>query len=314
VPQARIAVGHGQMAEGQLEKVMTDFVDGRFDVLCATAIVESGLDIPRANTILIDRADTFGLAQLYQLRGRVGRSRERAYCYLIAPPPSTLTDEARARIEALERFTELGSGFHVASLDMELRGAGDVLGAEQSGSVAAVGFDMFVHLLEEAVAELRGEPVSHEVDTELTLDVEHFLPESYVEDVGLRLSLYKRLSGAADEQEVDEIAREMEDRFGPPPAPALALVRAMALRPPLRALSVLGCEATRDRVTLHLREDTVLDPAKVMQLVATRDSPWRLSPDMKLTRRFRETESGDAIDHVGEVLRVLGRCRKDEAA
>jgi transcription-repair coupling factor (superfamily II helicase) len=301
------------MPEGALEKVMTDFVEGRYDVLCATTIIESGLDIPRANTMIIDRADTFGLAQLYQLRGRVGRSRERAYCYLVSPPPSTMTDEARARIEALERFTELGSGFKVASLDMELRGAGDLLGAEQSGSVAAVGFDMFVHLLEEAVAELKGEPLVHEVDTELTLDVEQVLPADYVEDVGLRLSLYKRLSGAEDEGEVQELAQELEDRFGPPPPPAFALLRAMSLRPRLRAWKVLGCEANADRVTLHLRADTPLDPAKVMRLVTQPQSPWKLTPDMKLSRRFTAQESGDAIDHVGEVLRALSHALKDEA-
>jgi transcription-repair coupling factor (superfamily II helicase) len=313
VPSVRIAVGHGQMAEGALEKVMTDFVDGRFDVLCATAIIESGLDIPRANTMIIDRADIFGLAQLYQLRGRVGRSKERAYCYLVSPPPSTMTDEARARIEALQRFTELGSGFQVASLDMELRGAGDLLGAEQSGSVAAVGFDMFVHLLEDAVAELKGEPVVHEVDTELTLDVEQYLPDDYVDDVGLRLSLYKRLSGAEDEQDVQELAQELEDRFGPPPPPAMALVRAMSLRPRLRAYKVLGCEANAERVTLHLREDTPLDPAKVMRLVAQPQSPWKLTPDMKLTRRFSSQESGDAIEHASDVLRALASTLKDDA-
>jgi transcription-repair coupling factor (superfamily II helicase) len=313
VPSVRIAVGHGQMPEGALEKVMTDFVEGRYDVLCATTIIESGLDIPRANTMIIDRADTFGLAQLYQLRGRVGRSRERAYCYLVSPPPSTMTDEARARIEALERFTELGSGFKVASLDMELRGAGDLLGAEQSGSVAAVGFDMFVHLLEEAVAELKGEPIVHEVDTELTLDVEQVLPADFVEDVGLRLSLYKRLSSAEDEGEVQELAQEIEDRFGPPPPPARALFRVMSLRPRLRAWKVLGCEANAERVTLHLREDTPLDPAKVMRLVTQPQSPWKLTPDMKLSRRFTSQEPGDAIDHVGDVLRALGAALKDEA-
>src|SRR4029077_15990406 len=143
----RIGIAHGRLREATLEHVMTDFVAGKYDVLCCTAIVENGLDIPRANTIFVDRADTFGLSQLYQLRGRVGRSRERAYCYLIAPPESQLSDEARARIEALTRFSQLGSGFQVASLDMELRGAGDLLGAEQSGNMAAVGLELFVQML-----------------------------------------------------------------------------------------------------------------------------------------------------------------------
>ena len=243
VPSARIAVAHGQMGEAALEEAMLDFVDGRYDVLVSTAIIESGLDIPRANTMVIDRADLFGLAQLYQLRGRVGRSKERAYCYLVVPPANALTDEARSRIEALERHTELGSGFQIASLDLELRGAGDLLGAEQSGSVASVGFDMFCRMLDEAVHEMRGEEVVHDVDTELSFDVEALLPEDYVTDVGVRLSLYKRLASATDEGHVTEIAAEMEDRFGAPPEEARRLVKLMTLKTELRRLRALGCEA-----------------------------------------------------------------------
>jgi transcription-repair coupling factor (superfamily II helicase) len=310
VPDARFAVAHGQMSESALEQTMTEFVAGRWDVLCATAIIESGLDIPRANTILINRADTFGLAQLYQLRGRVGRSKERAYCYLITPPPSALTDEARARIEAIERFTELGAGFQVASLDMELRGAGDVLGVEQSGNVAAVGFDLFLRMLEEAVAELRGEPIVREVDTEISLEEPLYLPDDYISDVGLRLSFYKRFAGAESESEVGDLAAEMEDRFGPPPPAALTFVRAMSLRTALRALRVLGCEASRERVTLHLREDTPLDPAKVLAKVHQQRSLWKLSPDMKLTRRFPPEFAGDALDRVEAVLRELEALKK----
>ena len=304
VPEARIATAHGRLREGLLERVMTDFVAGRYDILCSTAIVENGLDISRANTILIDRADHFGLAQLYQLRGRVGRSRERAYCYLIAPPESQLSDEARSRIEALTRFSQLGSGFQVASLDMELRGAGDLLGAEQSGNMAAVGLDMFVQMLEEAVAEQRGETVVHEVDPELTLDIEHYLPDDYVADVGLRLSFYKRFASAEDEQTLADIASEMEDRFGPPPEPALAFVRAMGLKPPLRALKALGCEATASRVTLYLRDDCPLPAAGLAALVA-RDKAYQLTADMRLTRRFTPEEAGDAIESVRVVLGEL---------
>ncbi|MDQ3033904.1 MAG: transcription-repair coupling factor [Myxococcota bacterium] len=311
VPDARFAVAHGQMGEAALEQTMTEFVAGRYDVLCATAIIESGLDIPRANTIVIDRADTFGLAQLYQLRGRVGRSRERAYCYLVTPPMNAVTDEARARIEALERFSELGAGFQVASLDMELRGAGDVLGAEQSGNVASVGFDLFLHMLEDAVAQIRGEPIVHEVDTEITIDEPLYLPDDYVSDVGLRLSLYKRFASAESESEVSELAAEMEDRFGPPPPAALTYARAMGLRTVLRALRVVGCEANRERVTLHLREDTGLDPAKVMAKVGQPRSPWRLTPDMKLTKRIPPEVTGDARDRVEMVLRELEELKKE---
>lgn len=301
VPDARIGVVHGRLKEAALEQLMADFVDGRYDILCATAIVENGLDIPRANTILIDRADALGLAQLYQLRGRVGRSQQRAYCYLITKNPSEMSDEARTRIEALERHTQLGSGFQIASLDMEQRGAGDFLGAEQSGSVAAVGFDMFVHMLEEAVAELRGTPVQRGVDTELTLTVEHYLPEEYVADVGVRLSLYKRFASAESDEEIQDLAAEMEDRFGPPPAPAAAFIRAMALRPRLKNLKVLGCEASGSRVTLHLQQDCPIPPERLIAMV-NGGPQFALSPEMKLTRRFDAQDSGDAIDHVHTLL------------
>jgi len=311
VPEARFAVAHGQMGEAALEQTMTDFVGGKYDVLCATAIIESGLDIPRANTIMVDRADTFGLAQLYQLRGRVGRSKERAYAYLVVPPTAAMTDDARARIEALERFSELGAGFQVAALDMELRGAGDVLGTEQSGSLAAVGFELFLRMLEEAVAELRGEPVVNLVDTEINLDVPLYLPDDYVDDVGLRLSFYKRFASAESGEEVDELSSELEDRFGPPPAAALVYVRAMRARPELRSLNVLGCEANPERVTLHLREDTLLDPAKVMAKVAEKNSPYRLSPDMKLTRRFPKELPGEALDRLEAVLSELRTMKRD---
>jgi transcription-repair coupling factor (superfamily II helicase) len=314
MPKARIAVGHGQMAksgtngESALEKVMLDFVEGRYDVLVATTIVESGLDIPRANTILIDRADMYGLSQLYQLRGRVGRSKERAYCYLIVPPIDSLTDDARARIEALERHTELGSGFKIASLDLELRGAGDLLGGEQSGNVASVGFDLFCQMLSDAVSELRGEVVIHDVDPELSFDIEALLPEDYVADVGIRLSLYKRLASATDEAHVDEIGTELEDRFGPPPQSARNLLTLMGLKTELRRLHVLGCEATKTRVTLHLREDTPLDPKRVTDLVRAAKSPYKLSPDMRLTRRFDE---GSSLANVETTLSELSKCLKD---
>jgi transcription-repair coupling factor (superfamily II helicase) len=308
VPAARVAVAHGQMSETSLEETMLDFVEGRYDVLVSTAIIESGLDIPRANTMIIDRADLFGLAQLYQLRGRVGRSKERAYCYLVVPPPNAMTDESRSRIEALERHTELGSGFQVASLDLELRGAGDLLGGEQSGNVASVGFDMFCRMLDEAVHEMRGLEVEHEVDTDLTFDVEALLPEDYVTDVGVRLSLYKRLASAADEAHVGEIAAEMEDRFGPPPEEARRLVKLMALKTELRRLRALGCEANGRVVTLHLREDTPLDPAKIATLIRKTKGLWKLTPDMRLSRRF---DSGDGLTNAETTLAELTACARD---
>jgi transcription-repair coupling factor (superfamily II helicase) len=305
-PNARIAVAHGKLDEETLEKTMLDFVRGEYDVLVATAIIESGLDIPRANTIVIDRADMLGLAQLYQLRGRVGRSRERAYCYVIVPPPSELSDETRARIEALERFSELGSGFHVAALDMEQRGAGDLLGAEQSGFVAGVGFEMFCRMLEEATHELRGEPVVHEVEPELSFDVEALLPDDYVAEVGVRLSLYKRFASASSEDEVDDLGQETENRFGPPPLEAKRFVELMRMKVELRRLRVLGCEATAKSVSLLLRDDTPLDPAKIRELVGKKRSPYRLSPDGRLTRRLLDTEAAaDGLVLAAKMLEEL---------
>jgi transcription-repair coupling factor (superfamily II helicase) len=315
LPDARVIVGHGQLPESELERTMLDFIAGKYDVLVATAIIESGLDIPRANTMIIDRADLFGLAQLYQLRGRVGRASERAYCYLLVPPPSQLSEEARLRIEALERYTELGSGLHIATLDMELRGAGDLLGSEQSGFVASVGFDLFCQMLEEATHELRGEPVVHEVDPELNFDVEALLPEDYIPEVGVRLSFYKRLASAAGDGEVSELAAEMQDRFGNPPLEARRLIELMRLKTELRTLRVLGCEASAKSVSLHLREDTPLDAERIGQLVSRKNSAYRLSPGGRLTRRALEHEAfGDGLQLADRMLSELASAVKQSAS
>jgi transcription-repair coupling factor (superfamily II helicase) len=224
-----------------------------------------------------------------------------------------MSEESRIRLEALERFSGLGAGFRVATLDMELRGAGNLLGSEQSGNASLVGFDMFVQMLSEAVSELKGESVQPEVDPELSIELEHFLPEDYIDDIGLRLSLYRRFATAPDEAAIDDLAAEIEERFGPPPPPARSFVRVMSLKPALRELRALGCEADARRVTLHLREDTPLDPASVMPLVATPGAGWSLSPDMKLTRRFRDEATGDAVDRVRLLLAELDSMRAKDS-
>jgi transcription-repair coupling factor (superfamily II helicase) len=311
-PSATIAIAHGQMGEDQLERAMMRFVNGDAQILVSTAIIENGIDIPRANTLLVDRADLFGLSQLYQLRGRVGRSKERAYCYLLVPSLSELTGEARSRLEAIERFSELGSGLKVAALDLELRGAGDFLGAEQSGFVSSVGFELFCHLLRDAADEARGVPVRNDVEPELNFDIEALLPEDYVEDVGIRLSLYKRFSSASDTAEVDELAWSMEDRFGPAPTEARHLVQLMRHKTILRKLSVLSCEANAESVRLRLREDTPLDPARIGALVADASSGYRLFPDGSLLAKRRAGERLDSgLDLLGrvfdELLPLLGQ-------
>jgi len=291
----RIAVGHGQMPEGELEKVMVDFVDGRYDILVCTTIIESGLDIPRANTMIVHHADRFGLAQLYQLRGRIGRSRERAFCYLVVPEETRMTAEAKQRLAVLQRFTELGAGFQVATHDLEIRGAGELLGERQHGSVAAVGFDTYARILEEAVAELKGEPIKPEHDPEISVDVPAFLPDDYLPDTGQRLDFYRRLAQARDEDSVRATLAELEDRYGPLPEEALLLGEVMIDKTLVRALGALGYELAPARFVLALGTDTALDPAKVTKLVSGKASRFKLTPDMRLAYSFTEAEKGDRM-------------------
>jgi len=233
VPQVRVAVGHGQMAEHQLEQVMLDFTEGRIDVLVATMIIESGIDIPSVNTLIVDRADTLGLAQLYQLRGRVGRSSHRAYAYLMVPSRRVLTEDAEKRLRVIEEFDELGVGFKVALKDMEIRGAGNLLGPEQHGHIMGLGFDLYVKLLEEAVAALRGEVEALAPEPRLLTDWSAYLPDEYVPDEHEKLALYRRLAEAKAPEAIDDFTLELRDRFGALPAPAVSLVE-------LRRLRVLG--------------------------------------------------------------------------
>ena len=311
VPEAKVAVAHGQLNETTLEKTMIEFVNGYYDILCSTTIIESGLDIPRANTIIIDSADHFGLTQLYQLRGRIGRSEKRGYCYLLIPVPSAMSEEARTKIEAIERFTQLGSGFHIASLDMELRGSGSLLGAQQSGHVALVGHELFLSLLQETVANIRGENKLQKIEPDIHIDIEHYIPEEYIRDVGLRLSLYKRLASAPDEESIQALAEDMNDRFGEPPLPTKELIRVMMLKPKLRYYRVLGCQANAKKVILHLRDDTPLDSQKVIQFVQDKKNLSTLSRDMKLCKRFEDDKKTDAADRVIELLLELKPLKKN---
>jgi transcription-repair coupling factor (superfamily II helicase) len=290
-PELRILVGHGQMPAERLEQVMVDFVDGKADILLCTTIIESGLDIPRANTMFVDRADTFGLAQLYQLRGRIGRARERAYCYLMIPSEeATLTHDAKSRLQVLQRFTELGAGFQIASHDLEIRGAGDLLGAKQSGAIAAVGFETYTAILEEAVAALRGEAITREIDPELTCDLPGFIPDEYLPDVGQRLDFYRRLSSARDEQEIAEIGVELRDRYGDAPPEVEVLSDIMVVKSLGRRLGARAIELSESRFALALLDTTPLKPEQVMKLVQAKNSPWKLTPDMRLQRAFQPGE------------------------
>jgi transcription-repair coupling factor (superfamily II helicase) len=230
VPEARVAVAHGQMDEGTLEKVVYDFWEGRYDVLVCTTIIESGIDMPTVNTLVVDRADLLGLGQLHQLRGRVGRAGQRAYAYLFFPVDRSLTEEAYERLRTIGEHTELGSGFKIAMRDLEIRGAGNLLGADQSGHIAAVGYDLYVQMVSEAVSELKGEPVREPAEVKLDLPVAAHLPADYVTREDLRLEAYRRLAGVTSHEEVDDIGDEWLDRYGPLPPPAEALLRIGHLR------------------------------------------------------------------------------------
>jgi transcription-repair coupling factor (superfamily II helicase) len=245
VPEARIAVAHGQMDEGTLEKVVLDFWEGAYDVLVCTTIIESGIDMPTVNTMVVDRADRLGLGQLHQLRGRVGRAGTRAYAYLFYPPERSLSEQAYERLRTIGEHTELGSGFKIAMRDLEIRGAGNLLGGDQSGHIAAVGYDLYVRMVSEAVAELKGSPVPAPAEVSLELGVDANLPPDYVERDDLRLEAYRRLATASSLAEVDDIGAEWADRFGPPPPSALALLdvarlRAECLRTGVREVTVIG--------------------------------------------------------------------------
>ncbi len=230
VPEARIVVGHGQMPEHALEEVMYDFVNHRFDLLLSTTIVESGLDIPNANTIFIDQADTYGLADLHQLRGRVGRYKHRAYCYLLVDPNKALSPTAAKRLRAIEEFSQIGAGFAIAMRDLEIRGAGNILGTEQSGHIAAVGYELYCELLEHEVRRLQNLPPREIVEVHFDLPVEAYLPRTYVPDLRQKIDLYRRLARLTQEQQLDDLASELEDRFGPRPAVVDRLLETMRIR------------------------------------------------------------------------------------
>ncbi|HMH51025.1 MAG TPA: transcription-repair coupling factor [Candidatus Acidoferrum sp.] len=280
VPQARIVLGHGQMKERELEAAMVKFVSGQADILLSTAIVESGLDIPASNTIVINRADRFGLAQLYQLRGRVGRERQQAYAYLLVPADGRVDEQAQRRLRVLQELTELGSGFKLALRDLEIRGAGNLLGAEQHGHIAAIGFDLYSKLLAEAVRELQGESTVATVEPKISMNAEGFLPDDYVPEVNQRLALYKRLASARTDEAVAELRDELLDRFGPLPIPADQLIDTIRIRVAARDLGVERVEVGDGTALLTFAPSTSLDSQRLVTTI--QKSRGRL----KLKREF----------------------------
>ncbi|HZT58921.1 MAG TPA: transcription-repair coupling factor, partial [Pyrinomonadaceae bacterium] len=297
VPQARIAVAHGQMNEKEMERVMLDFVDFKYDVLVATTIIENGIDIPRANTIIINRADNYGLSQLYQLRGRVGRSNRRAYAYLLIPSEAELTPIARRRLAAIREFSDLGAGFRVAALDLELRGAGNLLGGEQSGHMDALGFDLYTQMLERTVAELRGEQIEDETSVSINLGVDVSIPEEYVSDMGQRLRAYKRVASARDDEELDKIRRETEDRYGRPPESVERLFAYARLRRTAEETGVVSIDRTPTGLAFKLKERARVSPDRLLALVSAGGATFSPSGVLKV-----EAGGADMIERARGVL------------
>ncbi len=309
VPQVSMVVAHGQMGEGELEKAMLEFVERRAQLLLATSIVESGIDISTANTMIVNRADQFGLSQLYQLRGRVGRSKERAYAYLLVPHGRTITKDAEKRLEVLQAFTELGAGFNIASHDLEIRGAGNLLGKEQSGSIEAVGFELYAQLLEDAIAEVRGEPPKDVIEPDVNLPLPAYLPEAYVPDVHQRLVLYKRYSQAQSADELADLRSECVDRFGDAPDELDSLQEVMLIKIDLRRLALRQLDGGPGRLVVTLSNDARLDGARLATLVQKSKGLYRLTPDMKLIARLDPSVKGNEfIPAARKVMRDLLSC------
>lgn len=302
VPEARIGIAHGQMAERDLERVMWAFLQKEIDLLLTTTIIESGLDFPAANTIIINRADKLGLAQMYQLRGRVGRSKERAYAYLLIPGLAVISSDARKRLEALKEVTELGSGFKLAMHDLEIRGAGNLLGDAQSGHIAAVGFDMYLQILEEAVRELKGEEIVVEVEPEIDLPLPAYIPADYIADVNQRLVFYRRLSTAKSEAEINEVVEELKDRFGPLPSVLENLLEILHLKLLLKRGQIRRLALEKGKVVLTFDPQSALDPQKLVNFVSQGKGRRELTPDLRL-KILPEHKGGLAL--LQEVKKLL---------
>jgi transcription-repair coupling factor (superfamily II helicase) len=271
LPAVRIGVAHGQMVEKELAGVMERFQRREVDMLLCTTIIEAGLDIPSANTILIHDAHKLGLAEMYQIRGRVGRSGHQAYAYLLLPaqtgPPG---QDALKRLQSLQESSELGAGFRIASRDLEIRGAGTLLGPSQSGHIEAVGFELYTQLMQQSIAALRGEPLPIQVEPEIHLPVHAYLPDEYVPDTHQRLALYRRLARCQEEDELRSLREEMEDRFGPLPAEGENLVHIMGLRAFLRALGIRHLTLQDGRIRIRFDPSTPISPQWLVSLVQSR--------------------------------------------
>ena len=304
VPKARIMVGHGQMGETELEKVMLGFMHHEADILVATTIIENGLDIPLCNTILINRADRLGLSELYQLRGRVGRSNRRAYAYLLIPKEVELTPIARRRLAALKEFSDLGAGFKIAALDLELRGAGNLLGGEQSGHIEAIGFELYTQMLERAVREMKGEAAPDEAETQLNLGLNIRITADYIPEENQRLQMYKRVARVETESQLGDVGAELQDRYGPPPPPVRNLLDYASLKLLCMRVGVNAIERKRDFVTFKFRQNAAVDPEQLARFVSAQRGA-QFTPDGMLKFVLKATAADEVLRALRAVLEQL---------
>jgi transcription-repair coupling factor (superfamily II helicase) len=302
VPVARVGMAHGQMHEKDLEDVMWQFWRREIDVLVCTAIIESGLDIPAANTIIINRAHALGLSQIYQLRGRVGRGREQAYAYLLVPEEEHLNPEAQKRLKALMEFTELGSGFKIALHDLQIRGAGNMLGAAQSGHIAEVGYELYLQLLEDEINRLKGEPRDQTPDPELHLPLAAYLPETYIPDIDQRLLIYRRLSGRLTKTEIDAIAEELLDCYGPLTPEAANLLEVVQAKSILRAIGIKRLDMNNGSISVTFADGNRIDRERLVAEVLKRPRRYQIMPDNQLRVRLPE---GDPLERLKNFLKDI---------
>jgi len=315
VPEAKIGIAHGQMKEGQLEEVMREFIEDKINVLICTAIIESGLDIPNANTMIINRADHFGLAQLYQLRGRVGRSKRKAYAYLLIPGEHIITRDAKRRIEALRELVdaESGTGFKLSMRDLEHRGAGNLLGKEQSGEIAAVGFELYAEMMEQAIHELRGEPVRPDFEPELRLGIPAYIPDSFVPDENERLVIYRRMARAGSLADLGEIRDELRDRFGPVPSLVENLIASMNLRRMMRELMIVSALLKGNQIEIKFHSEAPVETEKLVALANANRSTMRLTPSYQVIVQLKIGEEYEqTFAQIEGVLQALAGCEKLE--
>jgi transcription-repair coupling factor (superfamily II helicase) len=320
VPEVRFVVGHGQLSATGLEEVMSAFYDGRYDVLLSTTIVESGLDIPAANTLIVHRADMFGLSQLYQLRGRVGRAKTRAYAYLTTPTEKPVTAGAERRLKVLQSLDSLGAGFQLASHDLDIRGGGNLLGDEQSGHIKEIGVELYQQMLEDAVAELRAGGGARQVVEErgwspqINAGAAVLIPEEYVPDLNVRLAMYRRLSEAERPEDREALAAELIDRFGPLPEEAGQLLKVVGIKGLCRQANVSKIDVGPKGAVVTFRDDSFPNPMGLVAQVQRRQHDWKLRPDHKVVVKGEWDTPEARLNAAERILNDLARVAQQQAA